>query len=215
MNLPLPSSIKQYHYFSTPIFTSKQPQFLEDMRLLAYDKLRNSPEPHELHPVRMSDGMLSDVRVAAFAQFIANMAWDILAGQGFAMQGLSTTFTEMWCQEHWQTSSMEQHIHGGGNHVVGMYFLDVPEEAPKAVFHDPRHARLMLDLPQSDASQATLASTAVNFTPEAGMLILTPAWLAHSFGRNPSSEPFRFVHFNLAVQPSAPAACFMPDAEVV
>ena len=55
----------------------------------------------------------------------------------------------------------------------------------------------------------------VNFTPEPGMMMFAPAWLAHSFNRNTSNLPFRFVHFNLTVQPNAPVACPMPEAEII
>jgi len=73
----------------------------------------------------------------------------------------------------------------------------------------------MLDLPQVDVNQLSLASTMVNFIPEPGMLMFAPAWLAHSFNRNASKSPFRFVHFNLAVQPNGSVAPPMPEAEIV
>jgi hypothetical protein len=73
---------------------------------------------------------------------------------------------------------------------------------------------MMLDLPQQDANQATLASTMINFKPEPGMLMIAPSWLPHSFGRNPVKAPFRFVHFNLAVQQAAPVMCAAP-AEII
>jgi hypothetical protein len=74
---------------------------------------------------------------------------------------------------------------------------------------------MMLNLPEANPSQATLASTMINFKPEPGMIMLAPAWLAHSFGRNPSKAPFRFVHFNLSVQPNATVASPMPEAEII
>jgi hypothetical protein len=73
----------------------------------------------------------------------------------------------------------------------------------------------MLDLPQADVNQLSLASTMINFVPEPGMLMFAPAWLAHSFNRNTSKAPFRFVHFNITVQPNAAAACPMPEAEII
>jgi uncharacterized protein (TIGR02466 family) len=160
----------------------------------------------------MSGNMLEDERIAPFAEFIGQTTWNILASQGYAMDAFGVSFTEMWCQEHYQTSSMDHHAHPGGNYIVGFYFLDVPEGAPLAVIHDPRPGRVMMSLPEADPSQATLASTMINFKPEPGMMMFAPAWLAHSFGRNASKEPFRFVHFNLTVQPNA--VCTAP-AEVI
>lgn len=211
------AQLEQYHHFATPIYVTKQPQFLDTVKTVAADSIKQvhgKAKPDKIYPLRMSGNMLEDPRIEPFAEFVGNTAWNILASQGFAMEGFSTSFTEMWCQEHYQTSSMEYHAHPGGNFIVGFYFLDVPEGAPRAVVHDPRPARMMLSLPETDPNQVTLASTMINFIPEPGMMMFAPAWLAHSFGRNASKEPFRFVHFNLTVQQNAPTVCVTP-AEVI
>lgn len=212
---PVEAPLEQFHYFITPIYITKQPQFLETMRTVALESVKRAHgknKPDKIHPVLMSGSMLEDERVAPFAGFVGSTAWNILASQGFAMENFSTSFTELWCQEHYQTSSMDYHAHPGGNFIVGFYFLDVPDGAPPVVIHDPRPARVMMSLPEADPSQATLASTMINFKPEPGMMMFAPAWLAHSFGRNASKEPFRFVHFNLTVQQVNANVC---PAEVV
>jgi len=204
------NQLEQLHYFATPIYITHQPQFLDIVKQVALDSINEASEGSKLdkiYPVRMSGNMLSDNRITPFSDFVGNTSWNILASQGFAMDQFMTSFTEMWCQEHYQTSSMEYHAHPGNNYIVGFYFLDVPENCPKAVIHDPRPARTMIDLPQADIGQATLSSTMINFTPEPGMMIFAPAWLPHSFGRNPSKKPFRFVHFNLTVLPNSKADC--------
>ena len=212
------ASLDQFHYFATPVYIIQQPQFLDVVKAIAADSItqvHGDKKPDKIHPVRMSGNMLEDERIAPFADFIANTAWNILSSQGFAMEGFSTSFTELWCQEHFQTSSMDYHNHPGGNFIVGFYFLDVPEGAPTLVIHDPRPSRMMLSLPEIDPSQATLASTMVNFKPQPGMVMFAPAWLAHSFGRNASKKPFRFVHFNLTVQQTPSAVCPVSSAEVI
>ena len=206
---PVSAPLDEFHYFVTPVYITKQPQFLDTMKAIAADSIKQvhgKAKPNKIHPVLMSGNMLEDPRIEEFAAFVGSTAWNILTSQGYAMGNFSTVFTELWCQEHYQTSSMDHHAHPGGNFLVGFYFLDVPEGAPHAVIHDPRPGRVMLDLPQADPTQATLSSTMINFKPEPGMIMFAPAWLAHSFGRNPSKEPFRFVHFNLGVQPSTTAA---------
>jgi hypothetical protein len=215
---PVVAPLDEFHYFVTPIYITKQPQFLETMKVIAADsikKVHGKAKPNKIHPVLMSGNMLEDPRIEEFASFVGSTAWNILSSQGYAMENFSTVFTELWCQEHYQTSSMDYHAHPGGNFLVGFYFLDVPEGSPHAVVHDPRPSRMMLSLPEANPSQATLASTMINFKPEPGTIMVAPAWLAHSFGRNPSKAPFRFVHFNISVQPSAPAACPMPEAEII
>ena len=215
---PQPAPLDQLHYFATPVYITQQPQFLEVVKAIAADSIaqvHGDKKPDKIHPVRMSGNMLEDERIAPFAEFIGSTAWNILSSQGYAMDGFSTTFTELWCQEHYQTSSMEYHTHSGGNFLVGFYFLDVPDSAPPVVIHDPRPGRVMLRLPEADPSQATLSSTMINFKPQPGMVMFAPAWLAHSFGRNASKKPFRFVHFNLTVHQTAPVVCPVSSAEVV
>jgi hypothetical protein len=211
-----PAPLEQFFYFATPIYITKQPQYLEaikDASLRNLDETHGDKKLDKLYPFRMSDNLLGDTRVAAFAEFVGNTAWNILASQGYAMDGLATSFTELWCQEHHRTSSMDCHVHGGGNALVGFYFLDTPKGSPPIVIHDPRPARMMLDLPQADVNQASLASTMINFVPEPGMLLFAPSWLPHSFGRSAAKSPFRFIHFNLAVRLAVPEAS--PTAEIV
>jgi uncharacterized protein (TIGR02466 family) len=215
---PEVAPLDELHYFATPIYITKQPQFLEAVKAIALDSIRQihgKAKPNKIHPVLMSGNMLEDPRIEEFASFVGSTAWNILSSQGYAMNDFSTVFTELWCQEHYQTSSMDHHAHPGGSFLVGFYFLDVPEGAPPAVVHDPRPGRVMMSLPEADPSQATLASTMINFKPEPGMMMFAPSWLAHSFGRNTSKAPFRFIHFNLTVQQNAPAACPMPAADIV
>lgn len=215
---PVVAPLDELHYFVTPIYITKQPQFLETVKAIAADSIKQvhgKAKPNKIHPVLMSGNMLEDERITPFAEFIGQTAWNILSSQGYAMEQFSTVFTELWCQEHYQTSSMDYHAHPGGSFLVGFYFLDTPEGCPPAVIHDPRPGRVMLDLPQADVNKLSLASTMVNFTPEPGMIMFAPAWLAHSFNRNQSNLPFRFVHFNLTVQPNAPVACPMPEAEII
>jgi hypothetical protein len=214
---PTVAPLDEFHYFVTPIYITKQPQFLDIVKAIAADSIEQAhgkAKPNKIYPVLMSGNLLEDERIEDFAAFVGQTAWNILSSQGYAMDQFNTTFTEMWSQEHYQTSSMDYHAHPGGNFLVGFYFLDTPEGCPPAVIHDPRPGRIMLDLPQADVNQLSLASTMVNFTPEPGMLMFAPAWLAHSFSRNTSKAPFRFVHFNLTVQPNALAVCPTP-AEVI
>jgi hypothetical protein len=82
------------------------------------------------------------------------------------------------------------------------------------VFHDPRSAKVQIDLPEQDMNMATPASKMINFEPKAGMMIFANSWLSHSFTRHASNKPIKFVHFNLTVI-HQPQACAMPPAEVI
>jgi hypothetical protein len=102
---------------------------------------------------------------------------------------------------------------------VGFYFLDCPENCSRVVFHDPRPGKPPTAWYEKDSTQITAASNMVNFTPEPGLLVITNAWLPHSFSRHGSDEPIRFIHFNLGLRPlmnfKMPEQCEAPQAEIV
>ena len=58
---------------------------------------------------------------------------------------------------------------------------------------------VIINLPEANNREITMGSHQVVFTPEPGALILTNSWLPHSFSKNFSKEPVRFVHMNLSV----------------
>lgn len=210
--------IERHHYFATPIYITKKPEFLQIVKEVANEKLqeallKNDNKINDVFPFIMSTSMLNDERLNEFAAYIGEAAWSFLAEQGHDMSGFNTIFTEMWCQQHEYSSSMDYHAHGG-SYMVGFYFLDTPEDCPRTIIHDPRPGKLMIPLPQTDQDKATLASNMINFKPEPGMMIFAPSYLPHSFGRNASKEPFRFVHFNIGVQQVVNMAC-PATAEVI
>ena len=151
----------------------------------------------------MTGNYFGDPRMADFSEFVGGTAWNILNEQGYAMQDKAVSFTEMWTQEHHKHSAMDAHVHGFGSQVVGFYFLETPENCSKIVFHDPRAAKVQIDLPEQDINTATPASKAINFTPKPGLMIFANSWLAHSFSRHAAELPIKFVHFNLTVIPTS------------
>jgi uncharacterized protein (TIGR02466 family) len=151
-------------------------------------------------PVYMTESINFDPEMLDFANFVAQVGWDILNNQGYAMQYFATYFAEMWTQEHHQHSSMEKHIHGNGAVLSGFYFLDVPKNSSRVIFHEPKDAKVITNLPEKNMSDGTHASSMINFVPKEGQLMFTNSWLPHSFTKNESKKPLRFIHFNIAVE---------------
>jgi uncharacterized protein (TIGR02466 family) len=188
-----------YFYFASPVYVSEHPEHIHVVSEVSDEMLAKlTHDPHELYPMFNSDNFASDPRVADFVQFLAQQGWEVLKSQGYAMENFSVSVDSAWTQKHYKHSLMEQHVHGGSQ-LVGFYFLETPENCSRALFHDPRPGKLQGFLPESNMSEATLASNIINFEPKPGMLILTNAWLPHSFGRHGADEPLKFVHFNLSV----------------
>ena len=197
------------YHFPSPIYVIEKPEFIFKVKEVAEESLakrRKEAKLNDLYPVYMSDSLI-DERLNDFLGFAGSTCWNILDSQGYAMSNFSTTFTECWVQEHYKHSAMDQHTHNGGVQIVGFYFLDVPKDSSRAVFHDPRPAKVQLNLPEANMAIATPASQMINFEPKPGMFIFSNAWLPHSFTRHGNKKPIRFVHFNVGIQFNAEQTC--------
>ena len=205
------------YHFPCPIYIIERPDFLDAVNVVSEESLevqRKERDLNEIYPVYMTGSYYGDARLTKFTEFVGATAWNILSEQGYAMQDKAVSFTEMWTQEHHKHSAMDAHVHGFGSQIVGFYFLETPENGSRVVFHDPRAAKVQIDLPEQDMNMATPASKMINFEPKPGMMIFANSWLAHSFTRHSSDKPIKFVHFNLTVIP-AQQICKMSPAEVI
>ena len=205
------------YHFPCPIYLMERPDFLDVVNAVSEEYLdlaRGKRELDEIYPVLMTENYFANEKLKEFSEFIGDTAWNILNEQGYAMQGNTVSFMEMWSQEHHKHSAMDQHVHGYGSQITGFYFLETPENCSRVVFHDPRVGKVQIDLPEHEITNATAASKMINFEPKPGMLIFANSWLAHSFTRHAADKPIKFVHFNLGVS-QAPSACPNPNREVV
>lgn len=198
------SDLESTLFFPTLIYTSEKREFLKKTRQVVNEFLsKNTTEMNELYPVKMTESLEFDDRMLDFSEYVGKTAYNILVEQGCDMTGLSTFFTELWCQEHYKYSLMEQHVHGNGSQIVGFYFIDVPKDTSFVVFHDPRPGKIQIQLNEAKKEEITSASNSILMKPEEGLFIFSNAWLPHSFTRNGSDQPLRFIHFNLGVTVNA------------
>jgi hypothetical protein len=208
-------------YFPTAIYQIDKPEFLEPVSKVAEEalaKIRTEKELNEIYPVHMTGNLFDIPEIIPFQYYVGGTAYNILNEQGYNLENFETFFSEMWCQEHYKHSAMEQHTHGAGSQIVGFYFLETPENCSKVIFHDPRPAKPMISWAEKNAADATFASNSIHFTPKPGMLMFTNAWLPHSFSRHESDKPIKFIHFNIGLRPLIRApfnTCIAPAAEIV
>jgi hypothetical protein len=211
-----------YHYFASPVYVGKHPEFVDSVRKATASALENAPkEVNEIYPMHHTINFANDPTVEGFCSFVGNKGWEFLAYQGYEMRPFGVSIDAVWAQVHYKHSLMEQHVHPGVQ-LVGFYFLETPDGSSRPMFHDPRPGKVQAFLPETSPELATLASNIIHFTPEPGMLIISNAWLPHSFGRHASEEPLKFVHFNLGVRqrpeefsPPQTTCKAPPPAEVV
>lgn len=197
------------YYFPTPIYSIMKPEYLDTARTVANEYIalaeKENKTVNEIYPVQQTNNFYDDARIKDLSGYILNVAWDILNDQGYDMTNMRTFYNEFWCQDHRKHSGMDQHVHGFGAQIVGFYFLDCPVKSSKVLFHDPKTAKVQINLPETDMNRATPASNIINYDPKPGQLILTNAWLAHSFTRSGTTSHMKFIHFTITpqyVQPS-------------
>jgi hypothetical protein len=146
------------HHFPCPIYIIERPDFLEAVNAVSEEALkaqRKMRDLDEIYPIYQTESFFAHPRVASFSEFVGGTAWNILNEQGYAMQNKAVQITEMWTQEHHKHSAMDAHVHGFGSQIVGFYFLETPENCSRVVFHDPRSAKVQIDLPEQDVNMAT------------------------------------------------------------
>ena len=196
--------IEKIYHFASSICMVEQPEYLKVCNELSTEHLKEAKkisQMDKIYPVVMTDSFAGDIRIREFADLICEISGSILGSQGYNMTNTQVYINEMWTQEHFQYSGQEEHVHPGSV-ISGFYFLECPKDGPRVVLHDPSPAKRFLGLPEFDMNTITESSVAVNYTPHAGMMMFTNSWVPHSFTKNPSKSPFRFIHFNVSLIPA-------------
>jgi len=188
--------------FPSNVYWIHRPEYLEIAKEVSYAYLaktkKQKTECNPVYPVHMTEYM-DDPRIYPMIEYIAGTGWNILQSQGFNMEGWTVVCKEFWCQEHEKYSGHDEHVHGFGHQLTGLYFIDVPENSCQFVVHDPRPAKRQINMYPKDMNELTYANIATYFKPEPGMMYFTNSWLPHGFTRNANDNPFTFIHFNLGV----------------
>lgn len=189
-------------YFSSVLYTIEKPEFLPGA-LEASDASLGAAESampmNATYPFVMSGSLSGLPQTKDLEQFIAQAAWAILDNQGYDMAQFNTIVSEFWAQKHMKFSGMEQHVHPHGVVLSGFYFLECPEGGSMVELHDPRAGKVQASLPMKDQSIVRECNNSIFIKPQPGLVLMTNSWLPHSFTRNSSDEPVKFIHFNISV----------------
>jgi uncharacterized protein (TIGR02466 family) len=191
--------------FPSMVYTIKKPEFLDATMAVSDEMLAKAKAArpmNDTYPFVMSDSMIGNERTLPLEQFIAESAWAILDNQGYRMDQFGTYVSEFWVQEHFKYSGMEQHVHPYGVAISGFYFLTAPQGGSVIELHDPRPGKVQASLPIKEQTQVRDANNMLHINPEPGLMVFSNAWLPHSFTRNSSNEPVKFIHFNVSVRPA-------------
>lgn len=163
------------------------------------ERLRGTKKTNDPYPGVMTELLSGDERLFDFVSYISDISWDILSKQGYNMDLFYTNAQEMWGQYHPFSSSMDKHSHGQGSYISGFYFIETPPNSSVVTFYDPRSVKTHINLPLKETNILTDGHTSVWYEPKPGDFIFTDSWLEHSFTRNQSHQPYKFIHFNVSV----------------
>jgi len=203
--------------FASSICRSHHPEYLDSVREIfnKHTSIAKKERPiYDLYPVCMTANLTEDLS-KEFITYVVETAWTVLERQGYNMPMFETQIMDMWGQEHHRGSGMEQHMHNSGAQISGIYIIDAPEQC-RMLFHDPREAKNYANLPEINSSNLTFASPVAAFDLNPGNFIFHNSWLYHSFPKNSSYDPLKFIHFNIAVKwVGNTSTCIQPEAPTI
>ena len=211
------SNLKTVSLFDTFVYQAEIPKYLDnkdfmdacnehtdkaiaDAKQIIDDRYKKLNAQIKDHGMSYHSGpeLYKDERFAELALLVKNTSKNILEEQGFDLSNYTLDYTEMWIQKFAYEGGGHQdtHVHWD-NHVSGFYFVECSDKTSRPIFHDPRPARMMLNLPIKNHSKLCPAMERQIFSVKPGTLLLFNSWLPHQFSVDNGVDPFRFIHFNL------------------
>ena len=145
-----------------------------------------------------STSLVGDPALKELQEYIGSTAWNVLDHMGYNLVNYELFFTEFWVQEFAEKGGghHEGHVHYD-NHISGFYFLKCSDKTSMPIFHDPRPAKLITQLPLKNEKEITLGTDKIHYKPKPGTMIFFPSYMEHQFSVDDGIDPFRFIHFNL------------------
>jgi uncharacterized protein (TIGR02466 family) len=201
-------------YFGTPIYIVELPELVNsynkesdifinkskkiNKNLIKERKKFFKKNIHDFGMSYHSESLINFPQFKILQDYVSKRSYEILDHMGHDLSQYELFLTEFWVQEFGEKGGghHEGHIHYD-NHISGFYFLKCSDKTSMPVFHDPRPAKIMSQLPLKNIQEITSGSLMINYKPKPGTLILFPAFLEHQFAVDSGIEPFRFIHFNL------------------
>ena len=193
-------------YFPTPVYTVFDDSFVEDLTKITDPYIEKSREylkkdielTNDFGMSYSSSSLIPNQETIDFQKIIFDTANTIMNDMGYDLTNYQMFINELWVQEFAKNGGGHQSVHNHWNgHVSGFYFLKAGKLTSQPVFHDPRIAKTMNDLPLLDKKQINEAQGLIHYSVEPGTMIFFPSWLHHSFSVDSGKQPFRFIHWNI------------------
>jgi len=203
-------------YFGSPIYSVELPELVNETNKICDTYIKKAKEKNNKlvkerekrfnkkignHGLsNQSEFLINETKLDKLKNYIGEISWKILDEIGYDLVNHELFFTELWVQEFSEKGGghHEGHIHSD-NHMSGFYFLKCSDKTSYPIFHDPRPAKVMSQLPLKNEKEISLGSDKIHYSPKPGTMLLFPSYIEHQFVVDNGIEPFRFIHFNLQV----------------
>lgn len=185
--------------FPSSIGRANYPNFILPAADIIKQKMKN--QKPNVWNVLQSNEMFDD-RLEGLLTVIAQESFTMLSEQGYDMSNVQTRVSEFWGQEFRKTGQHIEHVHANNSQISGFYFIEVPPNSSIPMVFDPRQGKRQINMPQANVENVSYASEQIFLQVAPGDLILMNSWLPHGFSRHESDQPFRFIHFNVVVEPA-------------
>jgi uncharacterized protein (TIGR02466 family) len=201
-------------YFSSPIYSIEIPEWVDDANKVC-DKYIKDARKNNVKVIKErekkfgkkigdhgmsyhSKSLVGDPDLKELQEYIGVTSWNVLDHMGYDLKNYELFWTEFWVQEFGDKGGghHEGHIHYD-SHISGFYFLKCSDKTSMPVFHDPRPAKLMTQLPLKNETAITLGAHKIHYKPKPGTMMFFPSYMEHQYVVDNGVEPFRFIHFNL------------------
>ena len=207
-------SSEEIKTFTTPIFLEQKNEWLNDLnfycdpyivnakkdnkKIIEEHKIKFNKDVKDFGMTHHSFPLYYNINFEIFNNYVKAKSYSLLEDMGYDLNNYNLYLTELWVQEFAEQGGghHEGHIHYD-NHISGFYFLKCSDKTSYPIFHDPRTAKIMSQLPLKNENEITYGSDKIHIKPSPGTLIFFPAYLEHQFTVDYGIEPFRFIHFNL------------------
>lgn len=189
--------------FSSPIFIHYDPSWVDDLnkssdKYINEIKELNLKNKEDFGMTHHSFSLVEDFNFKNFIDYIFKQSNLFLSDQGYDLKNYNFSLEELWVQEFSKKGGGNHNTHIHSNtHVSGFYFLKCSDKTSMPVFHDPRPAKLITQLPLKNEQEITLGTHQIHYKPKPGTMIFFPAYMEHQYVVDDGVEPFRFIHFNL------------------
>jgi uncharacterized protein (TIGR02466 family) len=170
-------------YFSSPIYSIEIPEWVDDANKVC-DKYIKDARKNNVKIIKErekkfskkigdhgmsyhSTSLVGDPALKELQEYIGETSWNILDHMGYDLTNYELFWTEFWVQEFGDKGGghHEGHIHCD-SHISGFYFLKCSDKTSIPVFHDPRPAKLITQLPLKNETEITLGSHKIHYKPK-------------------------------------------------